>query len=63
MQWQMACTGRKFCDFVSYDPRFPDNLQLMIVRVDRDDALIADIEKEVRLFLDEVTKMVERISQ
>jgi hypothetical protein len=35
----------------------------MIVRVDRDDALIAEIEKEVRLFLDEVTKMVERISQ
>ena len=63
MQWQMACTGRKFCDFVSYDPRFPDHLQLFIVRVDRDDALIADIEKEVRLFLDEVTKMVERISQ
>jgi putative phage-type endonuclease len=63
MQWQMACTGRKFCEFVSYDPRFPDHLQLMIVRVDRDDALIADIEKEVRLFLDEVTKMVERISQ
>jgi hypothetical protein len=63
MQWQMACTGRKFCDFVSYDPRFPEHLQLLIVRVDRDDALIAEIEKEVRLFLDEVTKMVERISQ
>lgn len=63
MQWQMACTGRAWCDFVSYDPRFPDHLQLMIVRVDRDDALIAEIEKEVRLFLDEVTKMVERISQ
>ena len=63
MQWQMACTGRAWCDFVSYDPRFPDHLQLLIVRVDRDDALIADIEKEVRLFLDEVTKMVERISQ
>jgi hypothetical protein len=36
---------------------------MLIVRVDRDDALIAEIEKEVRLFLDEVTKMVERISQ
>jgi putative phage-type endonuclease len=63
MQWQMTCASRKWCDFVSYDPRFPDHLQLLIVRVDRDDALIAEIENEVRLFLDEVTKMVERIAK
>lgn len=61
MQWQMACTGRKWCDFVSYDPRFPDHLQLLIVRVERDEALIAEVEKEVVLFLGEVTEMVERI--
>lgn len=63
MQWQMACTGRKWCDFVSYDPRFPDHLQLLIVRVQRDEALIAEVEKEVVLFLDEVTEMVERITK
>ena len=63
MQWQMACTGKKWCDFVSYDPRFPDHLQLMIVRVNRDDHLIAELETEVRLFLSEVTEMVGRIMQ
>ena len=63
MQWQMACTGRQWCDFVSYDPRFPDHLQLIIVRVSRDDDMIAKVEKEVSVFLDEVTKTVERIAK
>lgn len=63
MQWQMACTGRKWCDFVSYDPRFPHHLQLLIVRMERDKDLIAEIEKEVLFFLNEVTEMVERISK
>lgn len=61
MMWQMACTGRKWCDFVSYDPRFPHHLQLMIVRIQRDDQLIAELESEVQAFLSEVTEMVERI--
>jgi len=51
MQWQMACTGRKWVDFVSYDPRLPDNIQLFIKRVERDDAEIASMEKEVIDFL------------
>lgn len=63
MQWQMACTGRKWCDFVSYDPRFPHHLQLLIVRIERDKDWIAEIEKEVLFFLNEVTEMVERISK
>jgi hypothetical protein len=38
MQFQMACTGRKcYCDFVSYDPRMPENMRLFIKRVPRDD--------------------------
>jgi putative phage-type endonuclease len=51
MQWQMACTGRKWVDFVSYDPRLPDNIQLFIKRVERDDAEIVSMEKEVIDFL------------
>lgn len=58
MQWQMACTGRKFCDFVSYDPRLPASMSLFIKRVDRDDILIAELEKEVRSFLSEVANTV-----
>ena len=54
MQTQMACTGRQWCDFVSFDPRLPDSMQMWISRVKRDDALIAEIEKEVTAFLAEV---------
>lgn len=54
MQTQMAVTGRKYCDFVSFDPRLPEDLQLFIVRVDRDDEFIAKIEEEVSTFLKEV---------
>jgi putative phage-type endonuclease len=60
MQWQMACTGRKWCDFVSYDPRMPEAMQFFCQRVMRDDAFIADAEKEVIAFLNEVRgKVVE----
>lgn len=51
MQFQMACTGRKFCDFVSYDPRMPENMRLFIKRVPRDDAKIKEIESEIASFL------------
>ncbi|MGF6434353.1 lambda exonuclease family protein [Bradyrhizobium elkanii] len=51
MQFQMACTGRKYCDFVSYDPRMPENMRLFIKRVNRNDRLISDIESEIASFL------------
>ena len=54
MQWQMACTARQWCDFVSYDPRMPENLRLFVKRVNRDDVLILDLEDKVREFLAEV---------
>lgn len=59
MQFQMACTGADYCDFVSYDPRLPKN-KLWIKRVERDDEMIADIEKEVKAFLDELDKLEEK---
>lgn len=58
MQWQMACTGRKWCDFVSYDPRMPSNMQMKIVRVDRNDGQIANLMGEIRTFLAEVDRKV-----
>lgn len=54
MQWQMACTARQWCDFVSYDPRMPENLRLFVKRVNRDDVLILDLEDKVREFLADV---------
>ena len=61
MQWQMACTGRQWCDFVSYDPRFDIERQLFITRVVRDDVLIAEIESEVEAFLEEVQGDLDRL--
>lgn len=58
MMWQMACTGRKWCDFVSFDPRFPDHLQLFTVRIQRDDVMIKAMENEVESFLQELDAMV-----
>jgi putative phage-type endonuclease len=59
MQWQMACTGRKWVDFVSFDPRLPAEYQLFIKRVERDDALIAEYEAAVIQFLAEVDATIE----
>lgn len=58
MQCQMAVTGRKWCDFVSFDPRLPDGLQLFIVRLERDDEYISKMESVVQEFLNEVTSAV-----
>lgn len=58
MQWQMACTGRAWCDFASFDPRLPIEMQLHVRRVDRDDKLIAEIEAEVTAFLAQVDETV-----
>jgi hypothetical protein len=55
----MACTGRQWVDFVSYDPRLPEQYQLFIVRVQRDNEIIANIEKEVVAFLQEVDATIE----
>lgn len=54
MQWQMACTGRDWCDFASFDPRLPLNMQLFVQRVPRDVGLILDLETEVSAFHDEI---------
>lgn len=54
-------TGRKWCDFVSYDPRFPENLQLLVVRYERNEAEIEEHASEVIQFLSEVDAMEDRL--
>lgn len=58
MHWQMACTGRAWCDFVSYDPRMPADMRLFVKRVHRDDAMVAELEQEVAAFLAELDAKV-----
>ena len=54
MQFQMAVTGRAWLDWISYDNRLPESMQLHIRRVHRDDKFIANIEAQVREFLSEL---------
>jgi putative phage-type endonuclease len=58
MQFQLACSGRRWVDFVSFDPRMPEAMRLFVKRVPRDDAVIANLEKEVIAFLSEVESRV-----
>lgn len=58
VQGQMWITEKKWCDFVSFDPRLPDYAQMVIIRVDRDDVLIEKLQTEVLDFLEEVDSQI-----
>ena len=63
MLWQMRCVDRQWCDYVSFDPRLPEHLQLFIKRVDRDDAAIAELEAKVAEFLTEVSREIDALNE
>lgn len=63
MQWQLACTGRRWCDFVSYDPRLPESMRLFVERVYRDGNRIMELEREIALFLTEMDKKLAELRQ
>jgi putative phage-type endonuclease len=58
MQWQMACTGRSWCDFVSFDPRMPAHMCLFVARIARDQETIDDLQSMVTDFLKELDEKV-----
>jgi len=61
MQWQMACTGRAWCDYVSFDPRMPDHEAICVTRVLRDQRRIEQLEADVRQFLGELDAKMQRL--
>lgn len=61
MLFQLACAERTWCDFVSYDPRLPDDFALHIVRFRRDEKAIADMENAVAQFIAELNEMAEKL--
>ena len=63
MQMQMASTNTNWCDFVSYNPTFPDHLQLVVVRVAKDPEYILNMETEIIKFLAEVDETVELLNR
>lgn len=61
MQWQMACTGRQWCDFVSFDPRMPESMRLFIRRIPRDQSRIDELQTDVVNFLMELDNKTEAL--
>lgn len=61
MQGQMWITGRKWCDFVSYDPRLDAKRAIFITRVERDDDYIESLEDAVLDFLEEVDELITQL--
>lgn len=63
MAWQLACTQRDWCDFVSFDPRLPEKHQLFIIRYIPEAGYIQELEAEVSKFLDEVQETLNKLEQ
>lgn len=63
MQFGLACSGRQWCDFVSYDPRLPESMRLFIRRLERDDKEIARLESAVEEFLAELIGKIADLDQ
>jgi putative phage-type endonuclease len=63
IQWQLSCTQRRWCDFVSFDPRMDEGLQLFIKQVDYDSIYVAQLEKEVINFLMEVEDKIQKLNK
>lgn len=63
MLWQMACTGRQWCDFVSFDPRLPEDMRIFIKRMERDEGRIGELSSEVTAFIAEVETTVSDLTR
>lgn len=62
MHAQMMCTGRKWCDFVSFDDRLPPELAYFKTRISFDEVLAEEIEQEVVKFLTELETEIQNIT-
>ena len=63
IQFQLLVTGRKWCDFVSYNPMFPEHLQVFVKRVEADLAYQKELESEVKQFLSEVDNVINKLKE
>ena len=63
IQGNLWVNGRAWCDFVSFDPRMPDHLQVYVQRIKRDDAYIETLAGEVQAFLAEVEALYAKLME
>ncbi|MGL4232668.1 MAG: lambda exonuclease family protein [Casimicrobium sp.] len=61
MTWQIACTRRAWCDFVTYDPRMPSALQMRIMRWQPEPSIVHMLEARVAGFLKTVDDLESRL--
>jgi hypothetical protein len=61
MLLQLSCTGRDWCDFVSYDPRLPDGYRLFVVRFEPSAEELQTTEATAREFLQDVAETIKRL--
>ena len=62
-QWQMACTGRAWCDLYYYNPDFPAHLQARAVRIERDAAHVEEAEEKVAEFHAKIERRIELLNE
>lgn len=62
MQWQMECTGREWCDFVSFCPMLPDELQIFVHRLHASDETQDEIRDAVQTFLSDLDDLQDKIT-
>jgi putative phage-type endonuclease len=63
VQFQLLVTGRKWCDFVSYNPMFPEHLQVFVKRIEADPVYQKELESEVKQFLEEVDTIINKLKE
>jgi predicted phage-related endonuclease len=63
MTAQLACTRRKWCDFVAYDPRIVYGPKLWVKRFEPSSGAIADCEVAARQFLAEVDALFRAVTE
>lgn len=63
MLWQMACTQRQWCDFVSFDPRLPEPLQMFVIRFEPAESELVEIEEKASEFLVTVDALVSKLEE
>jgi putative phage-type endonuclease len=63
VQFQLLITGRKWCDFVSYNPMFPEHLQVFVKRIEADPVYQKELESEVKQFLEEVNTIINKLKE
>ena len=60
---QLVCTGRQWCDFVSFDPRVGEDIELFVVRFEPTAKEREELEKDVTEFLAEVDEMEDQLTK